>query len=60
VEVTMGFIQALSKYFGRREGQTLSEFQKEISALTHKDKLDLQSMLAGALGEPVDAPAPPK
>ncbi|HET8772782.1 MAG TPA: hypothetical protein VFP80_03285 [Thermoanaerobaculia bacterium] len=56
----MGFVQAISKYFGRREGQTLSDFQKEISALTHKDKLDLQPMLAAALGETVDAPAPPK
>lgn len=52
----IGFTAALSKYFGRREGQTLQEFSAEINKLTHADKLELRPMLAAALGEEVEEP----
>jgi len=53
----MTFTAAMSKYFGRREGQTLSDFQKELSALTPEDKIELRPLLEAALGETVDPPA---
>lgn len=52
-----GFIPALAKYFGRKEGQTLSQFQQEIQQLTYKDKLELHGMLEAATGEQIVPPA---
>lgn len=57
--MSMSFTAALTKFFGRKEGQTLGEFSVELKALTHKDKLDLVAPLSAALGTPVDPPAPP-
>jgi hypothetical protein len=55
-----GFKAAISKFFGRKEGQTLPEFAAELRALTYKDKCEIREMLIKATGEdiePVAAPA---
>jgi hypothetical protein len=52
--MALSFTVAVSRYFGRKEGETLSEFQNEIRQLTPKDKEELKPMLAEALGEPVE------
>jgi len=52
------FVAACAQYFGRKEGQTLSEFQKECNQLTPKDKAELAPLLAKAIGEDVMIPPP--
>lgn len=34
-------IQAISKFFGKKEGQTMTEFMGELKALTEDDKQEL-------------------
>lgn len=33
------FVAAMKGYFGFKEGQSLNDFQQELKALTHEDKL---------------------
>jgi hypothetical protein len=46
----MTFVIAARKYFGQKDGQTLSEFAKEIGALTQKDREELSEGLAKEFG----------
>lgn len=50
----IGFMAAVSKYFGKKEGQTLGDFKKEVDELTDKDRADLAPMLAKVLGDEVN------
>lgn len=38
------FVQAIHKFFGRKEGQSVGEFSQEIKALPAKDRADLKAM----------------
>lgn len=56
---SISFTSAVSKYFGRKPGQTMAEFRDEIVGLSPKDKDEMRVMLASALGcdvEPYSAP----
>ena len=41
----VSLIVAISKYFGKKSGQTLAEFQAEVKALSEKDKAELTELL---------------
>lgn len=41
---TTTFVMACNKFFGRKEGQTLQDFNQELKALTPKDRADLTEM----------------
>jgi hypothetical protein len=41
----IGLMAALLKYFGKKPGQSNTEFMAEMRALTDKDKSDLTEML---------------
>jgi hypothetical protein len=43
---TLTFVQAISKVFGRKPGQTLESFARELAALSPEDRIDL-AVLAG-------------
>lgn len=47
------FSAACKKFFGYMEGQTLTEFGKELGALTPTDKIELATMLSEQLGDAV-------
>lgn len=47
----MTLTTACHKYFGKKEGQTLSQFAVELKALTEKDKHELAVMLEPIMGE---------
>jgi hypothetical protein len=49
-EEKMTLVTAIHNYFGKKEGQSLLDFSKEIKALTQQDKLELVEMLSKALG----------
>lgn len=49
------FMAACSQVFGKKEGQSLQDFKKEIDALTDKDRADLAPLLSAACGEEVTA-----
>jgi hypothetical protein len=53
----LSFTAAVSRYFGKKPNQTLTEFGNELKALTDKDKVELLPMLEKALGESIDPPA---
>jgi hypothetical protein len=55
----IGFAVACKKFFGQKPGQDLQAFSRELKALTPKDKVELRSMLADALGEEVTLAAEP-
>ena len=40
----MSFVMACSSHFGRKPGQTLQEFNRELKELTPKDREDLTTM----------------
>jgi hypothetical protein len=45
----IGFATACMKFFGKREGQLLGDFVKEVKALTIVDKKEMIPMLSEAL-----------
>jgi hypothetical protein len=45
----LSFMQACSKFFGKREGQTPMEFAAEVRKLTDQDRADLKPGLEKAL-----------
>jgi len=49
----LSFTAAISRYFGRKEGETLTEFQKELQQLTPKDREELKPMLEAALKDTI-------
>lgn len=53
----LSFTAAISRYFGKKPGQTLTEFGNELKALTDADKAELLPMLEKELGEKIDPPA---
>lgn len=55
--MSKSFVQGMREFYGFREGQGLSDFAKEIKALTHDDKMELASGLR-AIGQDCDDPAP--
>lgn len=52
---TITFMAACKRFFGFKEGQTLSEFGAEIKAVSDKDRKELAPMLSEALGVNVQA-----
>lgn len=52
--MAVGFMAAVAKYFGKKEGQTLGEFKKEVDELTDKDRTDLAPLLSKVVGEEVN------
>ena len=54
--MAIGFTGACMKFFGRKAGQGLQDFAKEIGALTIADKQDLKPLLEAALGESIELP----
>lgn len=50
----MGKTTILMKFFGRKPGQSLSEFNAEIKALTPEDKEELVTLAAKELGVEID------
>jgi len=48
--VTKSRIACIRDYFGRLEGQTLSDFRKELVALSDAEKLELAQLSAKELG----------
>jgi hypothetical protein len=59
---TMTFMQACGDYFGKKIGQTLTQFRDELKALTEKDReeliagLEQQGYKITTLGAPLKAP----
>lgn len=51
----LSFVAAAMKYLGRKPGQGLAEFSREVGALTPGDKQELAPLLAEALGIEVSA-----
>lgn len=47
------FTAACNKYFGRKKGQSLSEFASELAQLTPEDKAEMAVGLSAILGEEV-------
>lgn len=47
------FASAINSFFGRKPGQSLSEFQAELKALTNNDRQDIINGLA-AVGETIE------
>jgi len=43
---TISLVIAINRYFGRKEGQGLSSFAKEIGSLTQEDKEQLAKELS--------------
>ncbi len=52
----MTLIGAILKVFGKRAGQTLTDFGAELNALTDKDREELAADLSKALGVEVIVP----
>jgi hypothetical protein len=52
---TMSFTARLKDFFGYLPGQSLSDFAKEIRALTTEDKLEFHAAF-NALGMPTEMP----
>ena len=50
----MKFVTACMKFFGRKEGQNLMDFAKEVNALTPTDKAELAPLLSKALAVEVE------
>lgn len=50
----MKFTMACSKYFGKKDGQTLAGFAEELKQLTDADKAELCAELSQHFGEPVE------
>lgn len=53
------FIIAAKNYFGLKEGQTSTDFMKEVKALSHADKLEIAAAIR-ATGVDVLDPAESK
>lgn len=51
------FIKAMNDFFGRKPGQTIGDFQAELKALTHEDKLYFVREFK-KVGIDVDPPTP--
>jgi hypothetical protein len=51
------FIKAMMQYFGKKPGQTLSEFQAELKELSHDDRLYFVREFA-KIGIAVEPPVP--
>ena len=49
----LGFAVACMKYFGRQEGQSLSDFAKEVKGLTIADKREIAPVLSAELKQEV-------
>lgn len=47
---SMKFVTACNKFFGRLDGQSLSDFAAELKHLTDADKAEMAPQLAEALG----------
>ncbi len=41
---SMTFVMACNNFFGRKQGQSLQEFNAELKALTEKDRKDMIQM----------------
>ena len=41
---SMTFVMACNSFFGRKQGQTLQDFNTELKALQPKDRADLTEM----------------
>lgn len=52
----MSFLKRMRDFFGMKSGQTLTDFQAELKALTSKDKEDLVNYFNQA-GMPTEMPA---
>lgn len=52
--MAMTFMAAARKYFGFKEGQTLTEFSKEVKELTAEDRAEMAEGLSKELGELVN------
>lgn len=46
----MKFVTLMSKFFGRKPGQSLAEFSAELKELTDEDKEELGQLAADELG----------
>ena len=51
----MTFMAACRKYFGFKDGQTLTEFSKEVKELSAEDHAEMAEGLSKELGETVQA-----
>ncbi|KKM04369.1 hypothetical protein LCGC14_1764930 [marine sediment metagenome] len=46
----LGTVGVLGRYFGKKDGQTISEFRTEIQAMTSDERLELAQGAAQAMG----------
>ena len=51
----MKLVSAVLKYFGRKEGQSLTEFASELKSLTDSDRAELAKLLSIEIKETVEA-----
>lgn len=51
----MKLVSAVLKYFGRKEGQSLTEFASELKSLTDMDRKELAELLSTELKETIEA-----
>ena len=49
----MTFAVACKKFFGQKEGQTLTKFAEEIKQLTPEDRTEFKVMLSKEFGEEI-------
>jgi len=54
-EDAMKLVSAVLKYFGRKEGQSLTEFASELKSLTDMDRKELAELLSTELKETIEA-----
>lgn len=52
----MNFMMACKKFFGMKEGQSLSQFTAEVRELSEKDKKELAELLTQKLHETGELP----